>query len=208
MDVAMPHRLVRAGTPNGSPGAIATASTTDGPPSTLTNTGDGSSAPSGDGALGASLLGAPVAPAVTIVLPDIVSPAEAEGASTPAPQIERDAPVDFEPKGFLYNDRYFAKFHDAKAIDLADTSAIERRVAKATMAYLLEELPDVDDFGIQSISMRPVDPVADRDLLHVNPRAHYIVEVHGVDGMGAPMDIPVVFNRDGAVFVDPKASRL
>jgi len=113
----------------------------------------------------------------------------------------------FEPKGFLYNDRYFAKFHAAGGIDLADKNAVERRMAKSTMAYLLEEEPEVDDFGITGIDVRRADPAADRDLLTVNPRSHYVADVKGVDGNGRGKSIPLVMNGDGAVFVDPRVSR-
>lgn len=136
----------------------------------------------------------------------------------PAPSVAMNAPVvtapaggartaAFEPKGFLYNDLYFAKFHDAKPIDLNDRDAVERRMAKSTMAYLLEEEPEVDDFGIREIRVRRADPARDQDLLTVNPRSHWVADVVGVDGTtGTPKDkvIPLVMNSDGAVFVDPR----
>lgn len=113
----------------------------------------------------------------------------------------------FEPKGFLYDDRYFAKFHDAAPIDLADRDSVERRAAKATMSYLVEEEPGVDDFGVTAITMRRADPIADRDLLTIDPRAHWIIDVAGVRGDGTPKSIPSIMNSDGAVFVDPRIGR-
>lgn len=132
--------------------------------------------------------------------------AQAPTSATPSPT-GGGAAAGFEPKGFLYNDRYFAKFHAAGGIDLADKDAVERRMAKSTMSYLVEEEPDVDDFGITSIDVRRADSNADRDLLNVNPRSHYVADVKGVDGTGRGKSIPLVMNVDGAVFVDPRIGR-
>jgi hypothetical protein len=75
------------------------------------------------------------------------------------------------------------------------------------MSYLVEEEPDVDDFGVSNIELRRVDPAADRDLLTVNPHASYVADVSGVTGDGTAKSVPSVINDDGAVFVDPRIGR-
>ncbi len=137
------------------------------------------------------------------------APAAAPAAAAAAPAA---APVSgggsgFEPLGFLYNDRYFKKFHDAGGIDLNDDGAVKERSVRSTFAYLLEEEPNVDDFGVTGVSYRKADPVADADLYRINPRAHWIIDVHGVQGDGVVRSIPSVMNSDGAVFVDPRVGR-
>lgn len=113
----------------------------------------------------------------------------------------------FEPLGILYNDRYFKKFHDASPIDLSNDKAVKDRAIKSTMAYLLEEEPNVDDFGVTNVDVRRVDPARDADLLRVDPRAYYVIDVHGVQGDGVVRSIPSVMNADGAVFTDPPVRR-
>jgi hypothetical protein len=125
----------------------------------------------------------------------------AAGAAVPA------AGDVFEPLGFLYNDKYFKKFHDAGGINVDDRAKVEERAIRSTFAYLLEEEPDVDDFGVTGVTIRAADPATDSDLLNVNPRSHLLVDVHGVQGNGVRRTIPSVMNRDGAVFVDPRIGR-
>lgn len=138
---------------------------------------------------------APSAPAATA--PAVVPNVSAGGANA----------TGFEPLGFLYNDRYFKKFHDAGGLDLANDAKVKERAVRSTFAYLLEEEPNVDDFGVTGVNVRRPDPAADADLLRINPRAHYVIDVLGVQGNGVQRSIPSVMNSDGAVFVDPRIGR-
>jgi hypothetical protein len=157
---------------------------------------------------------APVEPVpVFASTPTPAAPAAPAAEGAPAVPIATEVPTtgggaaDFEPVGFLYNDRYFRKFHDAGGIDVNDQRAVEERVVRSTFAYLLEEEPDVDDFGVTSVHLRKVDPQADSDLLRINPRALYHADVAGIQGDGVTRSIPSVVNSDGAVFVDPRIHR-
>lgn len=156
-------------------------------------TGGAGSAP-----LRSAATAAPAAASAAEDAPAAIAPAT---AATP---VSGGGDAAFEPHGFLYNDRYFAKFHDAGGIDLADSAAVEERAVKSTFAYLLKEEPEVDDFGVTDVKVRPADATADADLLHINPRAHFVIDVNGVTGTGRHKSIPSVMNRDGAVFVDPR----
>ena len=173
----------------------------------------GSRVPLSGGPASLPLRTATLAPTVTAVA-GIASAVTGGGAaaSPAAPAATPTVPVAgaeqaFEPLGFLYNDRYFKKFHDAGGIDLGDSKAVQERAVRSTFAYLLEEEPNVDDFGVTGVSVRRADPAADADLLRVNPRAHYVIDVHGVQGDGTQRSIPSVMNSDGAVFVDPRINR-
>jgi hypothetical protein len=151
---------------------------------------------------------AATAPASASTSTPVPAVAAAEPASTPAaPAAVAGGGGAFTPKGFLYNDRYFAKFHDASPIDFSDVEEVERRATKATMSYLVEEEPNVDDYGVTDVEIRQVDQVADRDLLTVNPHAKLVIDVHGVQGTGEAKSIPSVMNDDGSVFVDPRIGR-
>lgn len=216
--------------------ATTATGTTNGPSSSTVTTGGGPiAAPSQPVLLGERLLPAPVGEPQTIHLNDgsmlvPVARVDASGARTPltggpgsaplsyaaAPAVAAAAPAaapvvgggsGFEPLGFLYNDRYFKKFHDAGGIDLNDDKAVKERSVRSTFAYLLEEEPNVDDFGVTGVSYRKADPVADADLLKIDPRAHWIIDVNGVQGDGVARSIPSVMNSDGAVFVDPRIGR-
>jgi len=164
---------------------------------------------------------APAAPvsqpaAVPVVAPPPPPPVAGETPTAPiappppatepvaAPVTAPPARPPFEPKAFLYDDRFFKKFHAAGGIDVKDMNKVEDRIIRATFAYILAEEPDVDDLGITEVRIRLVDPIANADLLRVNPRALYIVDVIGVQGDGTERTIPSVFNSDGAVFVDPR----
>lgn len=215
--------------------ATTATGTTNGPSSSTVTTGGGPiAAPSQPVLLGERLLPAPAGEPQTIHLNDgsmLVPVARVDGTgnrtalsggpgSTPlsysaapaAPATPAAAPVAggggaFEPLGFLYDDRYFKKFHDAGGIDLNDDSAVKERSVRSTFAYLLEEEPNVDDFGVTGVSYRKADPVADADLFKINPRAHWIIDVNGVQGDGVGRSIPSVMNSDGAMFVDPRITR-
>lgn len=157
---------------------------------------DGTTQPlTGGGAAAAPVAPVP-APAPVPASAPVAAPAPVSAAVPPA--------AGFEPKGFLYNDRYFRKFHAAGGIDVSDVRRVEERATRATFAYLLEEEPNVDDFGVTGVRMRRADPVGDSDLLRINPRAHWVVDVDGVQGDRVLRSIPSVVNSDGAVFVDPR----
>ncbi len=151
---------------------------------------------------------APLATAVAAAAgPAAAAPVAVPVTAPAAAPVAGGGAAGFEPLGFLYNDRYFKKFHDAGGISLDDSKAVQERVVKSTFAYLLEEEPNVDDFGVTGVNVRRADPVADADLFKINPRAHYIVDVNGVQGNGVARSIPSVMNADGAVFVDPRIGR-
>lgn len=114
---------------------------------------------------------------------------------------------DFEPLGFLYNDNYYKRYFDGGGIDVSDRGKVEERAVESTFLYLKDKEPAVDDFGITGVAVRTVDPHADRDLLTVNPRARYVIDVHGVQGNGTQRSIPTVMNGDGATFTDPLIKR-
>lgn len=114
------------------------------------------------------------------------------------------ADADFEPLGFLYNDNYYKRYFDGGGIDVGNRSQVEERATESTFLYLHDKEPAVDDFGITGIAVRDVDANADRDLLAINPRARYVIDVHGVQGNGVQRSIPTVMNGDGATFTDPR----
>lgn len=114
---------------------------------------------------------------------------------------------DFEPLGFLYNDNYYKRYFDGGGIDVNNRSQVEERATESTFLYLHDKEPEVDDFGITGVAVRPVDPAADGDLLRINPRAKYVIAVHGVQGNGVQRSIPTVMNADGATFTDPLIRR-
>jgi hypothetical protein len=113
----------------------------------------------------------------------------------------------FEPLGFLYNDNYYKRYFDGGGIDVSSREKVEERAVESTFAYLKDREPDVDDFGVTGVQLRSVDPSADRDLLNVNPRAKFVIDVHGVQGNGSHRSIPTVMNEDGATFTDPRIGR-
>lgn len=144
------------------------------------------------------------------------APAAAPPTPTEAPEMPSGDPVHaatpeslpgVEPDGFMYNDNYYAKFHRAEAINLTDKDAVDRRLARSTIAYMQEEEPETGDFGVHDVKLRRAT-AADADLLRVNPRAYWIADVVGVTGTGQAKNVPVVMNGDGAVFVDPRARRI
>ncbi|MCB0878431.1 MAG: hypothetical protein KDC46_05565 [Thermoleophilia bacterium] len=127
----------------------------------------------------------------------------AEGAQVTAGG-QAIADDDFEPMGFLYNGDYYKRYFEDGGIDVNDRTAVEERSIESTFKYLKDREPEVDDFGITGVGVRRVDPSRDGDLLHVNPRALYVVDVHGVQGNGHQRSIPTVMNQDGTTFTDPR----
>lgn len=127
----------------------------------------------------------------------------AEGANVTAGGVA-EADGDFEPLGMLYNNNYYKRYFDGGGIDVKDRSQVEERSIESTILYLRDKEPESDDFGVSGISIRNVDDRADRDLLTVNPRAMYVIDVHGIQGNGTKRTIPTVMNRDGATFTDPR----
>lgn len=225
MDATALRGSTHAVTPHATP--TAGIATTSGPSSDAIRGGGPVPAPAQPTLLGVKMLPAPHGQPQTIHLADgsmLVPLARVRadgtrvplsvGGTMPAPPMPAAAaapaaPVAgggaaFEPRGFLYDDRYFRKFHDAGGIDVEDMEKVEERTIRSTFAYLLEEEPEVDDFGVTNVRMRRAHPHADVDLFTINPRAHWIVDVEGVQGDGRKRSIPSVVNRDGAVFVDPR----
>ena len=130
----------------------------------------------------------------------------AEGAPVSADGVAH-ADDDFEPLGFLYNDNYYKRYFDGGGIDTNDRGQVEERAVESTILYLHDKEPNVDDFGVTGIGLRRADAVTDKDLLEINPRAQWIIDVHGVQGDGKERTIPTVMNRDGATFTDPRIGR-
>jgi hypothetical protein len=130
----------------------------------------------------------------------------AEGAHITADGIA-EADGDFEPIGMLYNSNYYKRYFDGGGIDMNNRSKVEERATESTLMYLLDKEPNVDDFGISGIAVRNVDSSADADLLKVNPRARFVIDVHGIQGDGTKRSIPTVMNTDGATFTDPRFGR-
>lgn len=108
------------------------------------------------------------------------------------------------PKAFIWNHRFFTPVAPPGGVDVHDEVAVDRRVVRSVVQYLLDEEPDVDDFAVNELHRRAVDKDADADLLHVNPGAMWVYDVVGVNGAGIGRTFPVVMNDDGSTFVDPR----
>ncbi|MCW2923256.1 MAG: hypothetical protein JWM98_660 [Thermoleophilia bacterium] len=160
--------------------------------------GAGQQTPLTGGAGSAALSVAPVAAAPARTAPVATAPA----TTATAADVKKKQGID--NTGFLYNSQWYAKYADAGGIDLADRDAVEKRVAKATYSHIVTDEPEIGDFAISSITPRLVDPVADKDLLAVDPNAYYAFDVVGRTGTGETRSIPSVMNADGAVYVDPR----
>lgn len=109
----------------------------------------------------------------------------------------------FEPLAFVWNHQFYNKVASANDMDVTNEPAVTTRTLHSVMQQVLDD-HEYDDFAVQQIQLRRVDPVRDADLVHVNPRAHWIADAIGVDGTGTSHTIPSVVNSDGAVFVDPR----
>lgn len=148
------------------------------------------------------------APAAQMSVPTSASGAGGSLHAAEGAQLTADgraiADDDFEPLGMLYNGDYYKRYFDGGGLDVNDRGALEERAVESTILYLRDKEPEVDDFGVTGIGMRPADPATDQDLLNVNPRAKWIVDVHGVQGDGTQRTIPTVINEDGATFTDPR----
>lgn len=114
------------------------------------------------------------------------------------------ADSDFEPLGILYNGNYYKRYFDGGGLDVNDRNKLEERATESTYLYLKDKEPEVDDFGISGISLRRVEAGRDTDLLHVNPRAMWVMDVHGIQGDGVQRTIPTIINSDGATYTDPR----
>jgi hypothetical protein len=137
----------------------------------------------------------------------------AEGTAVTASGDVQAAGRKFEPHALMYNDNYYKKYIDGDTntnfgrFNIEDREQVEERAIESTLMYLKDKEPDVDDFGITGVNVRRVNQGADRDLLNVNPDAHWIVTVHGTQGDGTARKIPTVMNADGTTYTDPPLRR-
>ncbi|MBC7644902.1 MAG: hypothetical protein H7123_07230 [Thermoleophilia bacterium] len=114
------------------------------------------------------------------------------------------APALIAPLAFIWNARYFQLVGPANdTFDPKNEAAVRERVVRSTIKFLLDE-EHMDDFGVTNVTIRPVSPDTDADLLHVNAGARWVAEVIGVTGTGTSRSFPVVLNLDGRTYVDPR----
>jgi hypothetical protein len=106
------------------------------------------------------------------------------------------------PGSFLWQGKYFYKVAPAGGVDILDRMQVENRARKAVSQHLLNE--GFGAYAINSVQIRLVDPVADADLLRMDPGAYYVIDSGGTWADGTSGDIPSVMNRDGTTFVDPR----
>ena len=159
---------------------------------------------SSDGSMSALPGGGPATPA-TAATPAAPATRTAATPAAPASPASSTAPgggSHFEP-GFLFRGNYYKKFLDRTAIDLANLDQVKEKVIRGTLDKIMTDEPETNGFGVTDVKTRAVDPVADRDLLVVDPDAKLIVDVSGVGGNGVAKSIPSVVDADGDVFVDP-----
>lgn len=104
-------------------------------------------------------------------------------------------------KNFLWRGNYYHKIANAGG-NTNNLLEVELRVAKSTLIHKIEE-EGIQDFAINRVQTRAVDPVADADLLRIDPNAKWVSDVTGTRADGSKEVIPVVTDRDGVTWVDP-----
>lgn len=105
------------------------------------------------------------------------------------------------PRAFLWDGKYYNLVLNPTSMDVTDGDAVRRRVTLAMVAHMHDE--GKLDYAVLNIRLRDVFGSTHADLLAMDPGAKYVAYVTGIDGSGVSSEIPVVFNSDGSVYVDP-----
>lgn len=108
-----------------------------------------------------------------------------------------------DPESFVLKGKYWRLVAPKGGIDITDRQALNDRARRSTISFLTTYEHE-SNFAIEKVSTRLVKSSSDAALLKVDPGAYAMssVSVRFVDGRRSV--IPVVTNRDGATYVDPK----
>lgn len=112
------------------------------------------------------------------------------------------APFPENPLAFLYQGKYYREVFGAGGVDVDDRHSVEQRSIRGVLRHLQDE--GRPHWGVASVDARRVDPVRDADLVAVDPGAMWFVDVRGRAPRADIESIPVVINRDGTTYVDPR----
>jgi hypothetical protein len=157
------------------------------------------------GASGGGRLAAPVATAAfntAAVLTARPTAQTSVGGSMSSDAMLKPSTTTSAPSAFLWNNDYYYLVAPPTPLDFDDANAIRNRVTVSMMQHMRSE--GVNDYAITNIKFEDVLPASHQDLLAMDPGAYMVAHVEGIDGSGHTSNIPVVINRDGSTYVDPR----